>query len=125
MAFETVSSYAKTVFIGDEKDAGQVKTWTGYVTGVRVVKKKNEKFTFIDAQTGRGDNAEQVSVMACGQVVAALCVKDSDKNATGLKPEVDGCQVRLTYLGKEKVAGFKQPLNQVKVEVDRSDKLEQ
>lgn len=120
MAFKERNTFGRTVYLGDDTKAGQVKSWTGYPVDVKVVdgKKKGESFTFILAVEKDDKHAEQVSVLACGQVKGALCIKDEHGEAQAIKPDCKGKLTRLTYLGREKVKGFAQPLIQVKVEVD-------
>ena len=123
--FQEVKAFGRSIYIGDDVKGGQIKQWTGFPIGCRIVegKKKGETFTIIDAVEKDEVGAEMVSVFACGQLKSALCDRNADGEAIAVKSALLATLCRVTYIGREKVKGFAQPLVNVKVEVDHDKKL--
>jgi hypothetical protein len=117
-------SQMQTVFLGEDKKAGQVMEFSGFLTGCHEHEKPSQMkgkdadlFRFLHFVTEDKTDADEVAVLACGQLWASL-------TRNGItKKEVVGCKCWLKYKGREKVKGYAAPLHQVAVEYDDEIKL--
>ena len=128
MAFKEIKGgkHGETVYLGNDTKRGQVKQFEGFPVACHSFTKEGKRgeksvYNFVGFVTEDAADAEPVSLLCPGQLWHTLTEETEGKRI--VRDTLIGQLCRVTYLGKEKVEGFKAPLHQCKVEVDDAKEL--
>lgn len=108
MSFQTIQRGMQSALIIGPKN----KIIQGFLVGLERPKKaKNKKSVIYNL---RAETGERVNVWGCASINGNLLTQDGSEIESAFLNKM----VRLTYEGTKKIAGKRQPMKQVKTEID-------